>query len=240
MPKKFRRKGKKSKDKKQDKAIKKLVRQVGKPEYKELVHQAGAVTYYDNTMQGLVLTDIAEGTTVATRNGRKIRPMGLQWTVVFTGSAIDFVSQLDPPNATCRFLIIQDKTYDNAFPPGSAILESYVTTDASMSSAISTYNTDFIRTKWNNCENNAIKILHDSGPFSVVPLLSHYAGIPSCQKIMKGFIHGSQMTQVSYDGTGSGDSRAGTIYALWIAGNRSTANKNAGVSYNFKLSYVDN
>lgn len=161
MPFKSKMKSKKSKDVKQDKAIKKLQNLI-KPEWKNHVARfEGAASNIPiqptnaNAMVADHITAIAQGTAANQRIGNTI----FVRRIAIRGSCLN-PGELTNQFQFVRIMIVQDNRYNGTAPAGAEILNNYSVTDVDMMNAYSQPNYTYIAHKDFN-RGGRIRILYD-------------------------------------------------------------------------------
>jgi len=229
---------KKSKDAKQDKALKRLTRVVKRIEpevkyYTRLDGHSGAYQGDTNALQNLDFTGgITQGTDNAQRIGNKIQIRRIQFR------AMAVMNSATVTNGNwMRFILYQMKIYNGSAALNSELLLTASTLDGKNQSACSVVNPAFCTQKLYG-KNQPIRILYDKtimfgsnvGGAGVVGFGGQTNHIVSYDKVYK------VPLQVQYD---SATAENGQVFLAVFPGNDTTAGSNVDWTLNATVFYTD-
>lgn len=224
--------GKVTKDKKQDRKIRQIMLW-SKPELKQKVTNQAADAIPAQATNALVatqITDIAAGTAGNQRIGDAVQVHKIEFALSCSNlntsaSQLQFV----------RVMIVQDQRYNGTAPTGGELLQSYNVTDVSMSNAYSAYNTAFIRSKLANRAGN-IRVLFDRCLYLSTNVLTtsgtsfHPQAHVRFSKVFR------KPLTVGYEGA---NYEAGQIFVCVFPGSDTTANVNPYYAWQATVRYSD-
>lgn len=232
---------KRTKDKKQDRAIRSL-RQLVTPEWKNVTALYGANNIPVQASNAVVLSHIsttAQGTAGNQRIGNSIKVH----KIVLRGTC-ENTAELTNQTQFVRICVLQDLRFNGTDPLGAELLTSYNVTDVSIANLLSDFNRNYVYAKSMN-RGGKIKILMDkrillqsqSGTTHVsVPDTAYAYGLTHPPRKFEWVKTFKKPLTVAYEGA---NEKEGTIMVATFPGSDTTAGDNPYITWLATLYYTD-
>lgn len=225
---------KKTKDKKQDRKIKKIENILGAVETKHKngfdALGGGIPTASTNAMRIVLLSNIAQGDTDTARQGDKVQITGLDFTYYAwpEGGHVNWLGS--------RVIIFQDKSYQGTPATDANLLVATDYTNGNILNLITPLNPDRFPMKGDTSIQKAMKpyrLIADFTLFNNTAAGTNTVSSPKVKRIRKRFKKG---LSVQYSGAAD---RFGSIFVAIFPGSQTTANQNPYITYDSMLYFRD-